>query len=292
MSDQPWYLQNYKTASAAKSGRVLPKVELALVKKVEARNSTRDTVHLHPSELSKKDWCPRSSVYTITGVPKAPESLNFQRLNVFEEGHSIHHKWQTWLWESGILIGKWECTACGEIWMGKSPSTCPGRYCGSTEIRYREVPIRDDEHRIIGHSDGEIEDAKGRALIEVKSVGIGTVRFEKPSLYADYENKTLTIDEVWKNIKQPFASHIRQGNLYMHCRKLDTIVFIYEWKPSQQVKEFEVKYNPELVAPILAGCKNVINHLEQETVPERPDWATSSKCSGCKYCPFKKVCWE
>jgi hypothetical protein len=122
--------------------------------------------------------------------------------------------------------------------------------------------LRDDENRIIGHADGEIEDAQGRALIEIKSVGIGTVRFEKPSLFADYNIGKLSIDDVWKNIKTPFAAHIRQGNLYMHCRKVDTIVFIYEWKPSQAVKEFEIKFNPDIVAPILEGCKTVMSHLE------------------------------
>lgn len=289
MSETPWYLKNYKQSMVSR-GRVIPTVELALTRKVTERNSKRDTDHLHPSELSKKDWCPRAAWYGITGTPKAPESMSFQRLNVFEEGHAIHHKWQTWLWEAGVLVGRWECGECGSSWFGKSPAECVN--CQSIHIRYREVPIRDDEHHILGHSDGEIEDSRGRALIEIKSVGIGTVRWEKPSLYADYENGKLSIDDVWKNIKSPFGSHVRQGNLYMHCRKLDTIVFIYEWKPTQAVKEFEVKYNPDIVAPMLEGCKVVLKHLEDKTAPQRPDWANAPTSPGCKFCPFKKVCYS
>lgn len=291
MSDQPWYLKNFKeSAIAANKGRVVPAVEMALVRKVVERNAHRDTDHLHPSELSKKDWCPRAAWYGITGMPKAAESFSFQRLNIFEEGHSIHHKWQTWLWEAGILVGRWECKQCEHSWYGKSPDRCTE--CMNPNIVYREVPLRDDEHRIIGHADGEIEDDRGRALIEIKSVGLGTVRWERPKLYEDYANGTLNIDGVWKNLKTPFASHVRQGNLYMHCRKVDTIVFIYEWKPSQQVKEFEVKFNPEVVEPMLKGCKTVMEHLESNTIPDRPWWATEPSSSGCKLCPFKKECFK
>lgn len=291
MTETPWYLKNYKE-SLTKRGRVLPVVERELTRKVTERNAFRDTDHLHPSDLSKKNWCPRASWYRITGAPKTAESFSFQRLNVFEEGHNIHHKWQTWLWEAGLLVGRWSCSTCHNSWFDKSPKQCPNDACGSLDIKYREVPLRDDDHRIIGHADGEIEDDKGKSLIEIKSVGIGTVRFEKPSLFDDYQSGKLSIDDVWKNIKTPFASHIRQGNLYMHCRKVDTIVFIYEWKPTQAVKEFEVRFNPDIVAPILKGCKQVMTHLEDNTTPERPSWAVGKSCDGCKWCEFKKECYE
>lgn len=288
MTDTPWYLKSYKE-TLTRRGRIIPKVELALVKKVEERNSTRDTEHLHPSELSKKNWCPRASWYQITGAQKSAESFSFQRLNVFEEGHTIHDKWQRWLWDAGLLVGRWLCLDCSHSWFGKAPAACC--VCESSHIRYREVPLRDDEHRIIGHADGEIEDSKGRALIEIKSVGMGTVRFEKPTLFADYQSGKLTIDDVWKNIKTPFASHVRQGNLYMHCRKINSIVFIYEWKPTQAVKEFELTFNQDIIDPILSGCKTVIQHLEDNVVPDKPAWAKGKSCEGCNYCPFKAVCY-
>ena len=33
--------------------------------------------------------------------------------NVFAEGHAIHAKYQTWLWEMGVLFGDWLCLDCG-----------------------------------------------------------------------------------------------------------------------------------------------------------------------------------
>jgi hypothetical protein len=289
VTDTPWNMQDYKTMMRAK-GRLLPLVEQVAAKEAASKNSHRDTKHLHPSELSKKDWCARAAVYKITDVPGADESVAFGRLNIFAEGNSIHAKWQTWLWKAGILSGVWNCKACGVVWVGVSPTACVS--CKSDRIKYGEVPLSNDEHRILGHADGEICDKDGAALIEIKSVGIGTVRFEKPSLFMDYSKGELTIDKVWKEIKTPFASHIRQGNIYMYCTGIDTMVFIYEWKPTQEVKEFVVKYNPDIMEPILENCKTVIDHLENETTPERPSWATVSSCSGCKFCPYKKVCWK
>ena len=289
MTDQPWYLKNYKEMLKTK-GRIVPAVQKVLLTEQNEKNQHRDTAHLHPSELSKKEFCPRSAWYKIKGYEASPESFSFSRMNVFEEGNNIHHKWQRWLHKAGILWGIWICEECHTLWSAKSPEKCIG--CSSMRIRYREVPLRDDEHHIIGHADGEIEDDQGRALIEIKSVGIGTVRFENPSLFKAYADKTITIDDVWDNIKRPFASHLRQGNLYMHCRKVDRMVFIYEWKPTQQVKEFEVKFQPELIAEILDNCKTVMSHLEEDTVPERPTWASNKSSNGCKYCPYKEACWN
>lgn len=289
MTEQPWYLKDYKELLKSK-GRLLPLVYKEVMKDNYEKNQHRDSAHLHPSELSKKDFCPRSAWYKINNYEAAPESNAFSRLNIFEEGNAIHRKWQNWFHKAGILWGVWKCDDCGFIWQAKSPQGCIS--CSSTRLIYKEVPLRDDEHRIIGHADGEIEDDKGRALIEIKSIGLGTVRWDYPSLYKAYEDKTITLDEMWANIKRPFASHLRQGNIYMHCRKVDTMIFIYEWKPSQLVKEFEVKFQPELIEDVLANCVTVMSHLEENTVPERPEWASNKSVSGCKYCPYKDTCWN
>lgn len=270
--------------------RLLPKVKALLQEEYDRKSAHRDTAHLHPSELSKKDWCPRASYYKIKGYPESSTSYNVFRLNVFEEGNRIHHKWQTWLKDIGVLWGFWECKECLHTWQAKSPAECPN--CHHDSIRYREVPIRDDEHLIIGHADGEIEDEQGRALIEIKSIGPGTIRWEMPSLYYDYELGKINLDQMWDAITRPFPSHLRQGNLYMHCRKIDTMIYIYEWKPDQKIKEFALTFNQSIVDPLLENCKLVIDHLERGVVPKRPTWAINEAASGCKYCPYKETCWN
>lgn len=289
MTNSPWYVKNYKESLKYK-GRLLPLVASQIVRNSEIRNSHRDTEHLHPSELAKKDWCPRSSWYKIKGYEGSPESTAFTRLNVFEEGHAIHDKWQTWLWQAGVLYGNWSCETCNNKWTALAPDTCPR--CDDTSIYYREVPIQNDQYRLLGHADGIIEDQQGRALLEIKSVGLGTIRWENKSLYNAYTSGEIKFEDIWKNIKKPFASHIRQGSLYMFCTGIDTIIFVYEWKPTQEVKEFIVQYQPELIKDVLTGCQTVIDHLESGIVPNRPAWAVDSSSSGCKFCAYKKECWS
>jgi len=273
-------------------GRILPAVSLQILKDKENRDSGRDTKHLHPSDLAKRDWCPRATWYTIKDKPKDAESFSFTRLNIFEEGHYIHAKWQRWLHNAGVLEGNWLCASdvCKHKWWAIAPHNCPS--CGSPHPKYKEVPLSNEEHHILGHADGIISDAQGKALIEIKSVGLGTIRFEAPDLAKAYEKKELTLDGLWKKIRQPFPSHIKQGLLYMYCTGIHEIVYLYEWKPTQDVKEFSLRFNKDLVQPILDNCRRLLLSLEKEIPPMRPMWAEKPTSSGCKYCPYKETCWR
>lgn len=244
----------------ANNSRLSGPVERLLLEKNSQKSSKRDTAHLHPSEICKKDWCPRSSYYRIMGFPEPPESLTFQKLNIFAEGNLIHEKWQQWLTEAGVM-------------------------------EQAEVPIFNEEHRIMGHADGVINDKKGRAVIEIKSIGLGTIRFEAYDLFAPYSKKEIDADQLWSSIKYPFPSHIKQAQLYMYCLGIDQGIILYEWKASQDVKEFSIQYQPELISPILASCLSVVRGLEAQTPPDRPTWLFPDH-RVCKYCPFNKECWS
>lgn len=240
--------------------RLLAPVERLLLENNSKSSAERDKLHLHPSEICKKDWCPRSSWYRINGREEAPESFTLQRLNIFAEGHLIHGKWQGWLTEAGLMESI-------------------------------EAPIFNEEHRIIGHADGIINDKQGRAVLEIKSVGVGTVRMEDYGLFAPYGKKEITLDELWNRIKFPFDSHVRQTQLYMYCLGIDQAVILYEWKATQAVKEFSISYQPEIVDPILGACHSVVRAIESGIPPDRPSWVSPDN-RVCKSCPFKKECWS
>lgn len=289
MTDIPWHLQEFKKGLTSRD-KVIPIVQTHLAN--QRLNSTRDTDHLHPSEISKKDWCPRSSWYKIMGYEGADEKFSFQRLNVFAEGHAIHAKWQGWLRDAGVLAGTWECNSdvCGNRFTGVSPKQCPS--CGTPRPNYREVPISNERYHILGHADGIVDTGKEGEhpfLIEIKSLGVGTIRFENYDLFKECEGKP---DEMWKRIRQPFPSHVRQAMLYMYCTGISTMVFIYEWKATQEVKEFTVRFQQELVDPILASCEVVVRALDSSIPPMRPAWVTDSSHNTCKYCPYKGTCWK
>jgi CRISPR/Cas system-associated exonuclease Cas4 (RecB family) len=240
--------------------RLLPVAERYLLENNAEKTMERDKLHLHPSEICKKDWCPRQSYYRIIGLPEPEESFTLQRLNVFAEGHLIHQKWQEWLTKAGVLSQS-------------------------------EVPIFNKEHRIMGHADGIVTDKQGTAVLEIKSVGVGTVRFEDYGLFAPYAKKEITLEQLWASIKHPFDSHVRQLQLYMYCLGIEHGIILYEWKATQEAKEFSVEYQPELIAPILASCMSVQSSLDEEIPPSRPLWLSPDH-RVCKNCPFKAECWR
>lgn len=256
-----WDAESMKKAMRHK-GRLLPLAAAQAALDNHVASELRDTKHLHPSEICKRDWCPRSSMYQMYGyAPDKKKELSFQTLNVFRMGHDIHDKWQEWLEKAGVL-------------------------------KTKELPIYSEEYGIMGHADGLVEDFYGEAILEIKSIGMGTVRFENPDLYNKYIIKELDYDEVWDNIRQPFAQHLKQTMLYMFVTGVHKGVILYEWKASQAIKEFEVGLQMGLIESILATCTEVQACKAASVLIARPSWATSEEHKICKQCPYNKTCWS
>lgn len=256
----PADLESLKKSLRTK-GRIIPIVSAQASLENNEHTRGRDTDYLHPSQICKRDWCPRASMYEINkALPEADKTLSFQTLNIFKTGHDIHAKWQGWLERSGLM-------------------------------KQSELPIFNEEHHIKGHADGVISDANGEAILEIKSIGTGTVRVEHPDLYKEYESGQISIDELWKRIRQPFSTHLRQINLYMYATGIHNGVILYEYKPNQACKEFDVKYQPALIAHILAAAQLVKYHIDHGTLIHRPAWADEEHKT-CKQCPYKTICWR
>ena len=289
--ETPWYLQSYKEHYGSKRKRILTDVEAVLQTETKDRDAHRDTEHFHPSELAKDNWCPRSTWYKITGEEVSNQQRrNLRLLNIVTEGNNIHDKWQRWMHKAGGLWGWWKCKKCKVKWDALSPSECPD--CGSTDIEYKEVPIDLPKYKMIGHADGVWIDDDGKVVVEIKSVGLGTLRWEAPKLYEAYEDGKLSLDDLWKRIRRPLTSHRRQVNLYMYALGISNAVVIYEWKPDQDVKSFELSFNMELIEPILEGITQVMDCLEDDVAPPRHADATSKSCDVCRFCAYRSTCWS
>jgi hypothetical protein len=155
---------------------------------------------------------------------------------------------------------------------------------GIEGMQYLEVPLRYDPLLISGHADGAIP--RLSALIEIKSVGTGTVRIEAPEIFKNNsEGSFIDLQGLWKDIKEPFPSHIRQGQLYLAlCNRIglpfDQIIFIYEAKFNQGVKEFVVKFDPEVSKSILRNCSDIAAALDLDApLPKCP----TGTCKDCEY---------
>lgn len=256
--------------------RLLGDVERYLMRK---EPSPRRTDVLHPSEIIKADWCHRYAFYLLKGGESKKEKPSLRLQNIFDEGHAIHAKWQDRFNEMGVLYGAWYCETDDAFTWGLSSEVNNG----PSVFEYREVPLKDESLRIHGHADGWIKGLGADCLIEIKSIGAGTLRFEAPDLLADAD---YDLTRAWKNIRRPFRSHLLQGQMYLELAHRmfgedapKEIVFIYELKADQDYKEFTVKANYEIVERIFNAAKKVVDAVEADSMP-----ACNVSEDGCKQC--------
>lgn len=278
---------------------LLGDIQAHVVKKTQD-NDRRQNI-IHPSEMCKEDWCPRATAYRISGEqPSNPATSNGHRLEtIFQEGHDIHTKWQSWLGEMGRLWGRWVCDVCGSETYDVGQQPC--KACGRQLMTYREVPLdAETSHMICGHADGAVLDV--RSLIEIKSIGLGTVRMEEPSLVSKYTVKTeagksvVDYDALWKGIKRPLLTHRKQAGIYLFIARLmdidvDQMVFIYENKANQDTKEFAIRYSEDLIEPLIDLALDIKWAVENNRVLPRPkDFTKDAK--PCLGCAFRDLCWS
>ena len=100
---------------------------------------------------------------------------------------------------------------------------------------------------------------KGDYLLEVKSIGTGTIRHGDPSLLEEGDD----LSSAFTKISHPFDNHLLQVQIYMELtqrmadagdpeiRPVDNCVVIYECKSDQAVKEFVVRRDPSYIRDIL-----------------------------------------
>ncbi len=297
-STKPTGLLKALTEGKRGTSTLIGDIQQYVVKKAENDYSRRQDI-IHPSETTKTDWCPRSTAYRISGVTPTDEGevKGAHLQTIFQEGHDIHAKWQTWLGEMGRLWGKWVCHFCeAETW--QTGAECP--LCGKT-MDYREVPLDvEKEFLTAGHADGAVPDVK--SFIEIKSVGLGTLRMEEPDLVKKFTVKTsegknvVDYDNLWKNLKHPLKSHRIQANMYLYIAAhlgwdYDHMIFIYENKANQQTKEFRVKYDPEFIEPIIDQIKDVKWSVTTGQTLSRPV-GFSKELKPCTTCVFRSHCYK
>jgi hypothetical protein len=269
-----------------------------------AKPSGRRQDIIHPSEMAAGDWCPRQTFYRIrdvrAGKPYTPEKFSVATLAIFDEGHSIHAKWQRRLADMGLLWGQWKCLCCGDVVNGIEPNPRGCIRCGGEALEYAEVPMdAEDDYMIVGHADGYVPEH--RCLIEIKSVGMGTLRMDVPELLREHTvttpdgRKIYDVDEIWRNLDEPLAPHVRQANVYLHIAAsmgldADRMVFLYEYKSNQQVREFVIHKDLDVLQPLLDSAAHIRHAIEFDVPPPARELAQDS--AKCKKCPHFTECWS
>lgn len=249
-------------------------------KLMKDKEDEREQGVYHPSELSTNP-CTRAITYRSINAPATNERVLQPRVKrVFDVGHHFGFILQQYFWDMGILEGEWRCVECKHEWYGISPKTCPS--CKTKlfiwyNLRYKEVPIRNEKWNVAGHSDGIIHLNGQKTLIEIKSI-------------KNRDSKTSEKAITFEDLNQAIPAHVQQANLYMDALDIDNGLIIYFAKNTQEIKEFQIKRMETMLRPSYEKIIEVEKAKKEKILPERAGRIKSDPI--CTYCPFKDLCWD
>lgn len=153
--------------------------------------------------------------------------VNPQLQRIFDNGSSMHERWQKYLEDAGILV----------------------------EAESRFI---DEERRISGYIDAIVEVNNIRYVVELKS--INHFSFQK--------------------LKEPKPEHCIQVQLYGMITGLDCFV-IYENKNTQEIKEFFVRKNDDMIKEIQSMMFAIKESPNTKTILPKTDQI--NLCQSCRY---------
>lgn len=247
-----------------KNSRVIGPVDRYLLTRPASK---RSSLVIHPSEMASETWCHRAQYFWLKGYTPKHEAIGLRKALIFAQGHSIHKTWQNWFHEMGKLKGKWFCTVCKTSYFGV-PSDHPG-IC-KYNVVYEEVPLQFDPLRIAGHADGWLVDLGDPLLLEIKSIGEGSIRWYAPHIAMKHSN----FKDMWDAIDAPFHEHIQQAQIYMklmeHMGLKDApqeAVILYEAKGLHEVKEFIVPKSDFGVSDLFESVAQIISAIDRGVAP-------------------------
>lgn len=184
-----------------------------------------------------------------------------------------------------LVWGDWECDSCGNIsrfCYRDDAYGATGCSCGCTRFHYKEVDLREDDVRLVGHPDLLIRLTDGTIII--------------------YEIKTIDRADIdFTSINRPLGDHHMQVSYYYYLLKkrgfkvskrvrflyIDRdISNLYREKPFVELVEDALS-----VARVQSGidtCKLAVSHIQSRTLPDRicdsPTCTRATKCTVVASC--------
>lgn len=94
----------------------------------------------------------------------------------------------------------------------------------------------------------------------------------------------------FKSLQEPKQEHVKQIQLYMHYFKIPRGILLYESKDTQELKDFLLEYDPELIQRLLKGFEVLKKQIEENTIPAIPPELIGWPKWPCQYCEYLELC--
>lgn len=250
-----------------------------------------------PSQVFK---CMRSLYYARTGA-ESDGFIDPRLQRIFDNGTHMHLRTQEYLTKEGSLVMD-ECPCID------AEANIQGHTDGilkMTEQEYAILELKSMNSILFG----KLKEPKPKHIAQAMIYMYCTeCRRQELAVMTDKEFKKS--EKKRAEFYRSRYQHLRAGKKYtkeekiqhnidtnlkldnlLHTikRPIDRIVFLYENKDNQELKEFVIEYDDDLMCDILDFYDQVNYYVANKKVPPRE--GTSKSCNICRFCSYRNECY-
>ena len=250
-----------------------------------------------PSQVFK---CMRSLYYARIGAES--DGFTDPRLQrIFDNGTHMHLRIQEYLTKEGSLVMD-ECPCID------AEANIQGHTDGilkMTEQEYAILELKSMNSILFGKLKEPKPEHIAQAMIymyctecrrqELVSMTEDEFKFSLDDRVDFYRSRYQHLKAGKKYTKEEKIQHNILTNLKLDKllrtikRPIDRIVFLYENKDNQELKEFVIEYDDDLMCDILDFYDQVNYYVANKKVPPRE--GTSKSCNICRFCSYRNECY-
>ena len=250
---------------------------------------------------SQAGVCQRANYYARMGYQQ-DGSIEPRTRRIFNNGDFVHERLQTYLENAGICLMR-------EVPVLYDPLTIQGHTDGIVRITKEEIGILEIKS-INSNGFSNLKEPKAEHKLQAMVYLYCCEERRK------YLRSTYQTEEEFKKSKiariqyyTKHYQHFKDGSKYTRKEKIrmqvklglqadellwntprpiTKVVFLYENKDNQDLKEYTVTRDNEVLDYILDRYAELNEAIASETIPDRE--GTSKSCPTCRWCNFKLEC--
>lgn len=256
-----------------------------------------------PSSASK---CERAIVYSRMGYKPDANAVDARTRRILDNGTDTHKRLQKYMMDEGML-------KMDEVPVFLDRLQIQGHTDGLLELNKYELGILEIK-TINTNSFSKLLDArddhKKQALVYMVCLEERR-KWLRSKFSTEDELMSYFVTDEYHNFIENHYKHIKGGNKFSRGEKLmfkyechmkadrllwntprpiNKMIFLYEDKNTQELKEFTVKYDEELWRSLEAKFEYINECVAKKEIPPRPKEATSKSCSLCRWCSYSTEC--
>lgn len=282
-------------------GYIIKKLDTYLVQLADKDNDRRWDIN-SPSMASR---CKRAIVYSRLNYDRDFASTDAKLRRIFDNGTCVHERLQGYLEDEGMLL-------MSEVPIYNSELQIQGHTDGILQLNAKELGVLEIKS-INSYAFESLVDAKPEHKVQAQ-IYLACLESERENIRKRCKTyKDLCLYIRSKEFREKYSAmydHLKDGAKFTREEKINfkleqhrqackllwktsvpisKIVFLYENKDNQQLKEFVVVRDKNLLQQLSEKLTEVNECCAKGTLPDRE--GTSKSCTTCRWCDFTDECW-